>query len=219
MSQQCKTQSDCFEELARVMRMIGGTQVQLYLCIKNLYHGVRISAIPSFDYPSHWSFAIAIVEDKPVFVGDTLWLDGDTLTITNASADTAGTWYLETNEGMCLYPSRVRRCSWKPLAPPKPVLQEGFIPHDGGECPVDGDTIVKVSYVGYGNPFDIEDKAKYASWNEVIGYKVIKPTTVMVELRHEVAQYYALRERSGTHNIADEHDEACRKALEERNMQ
>jgi len=127
MTPQCKTQADCFEELARVMRMTKDTGISWFDCIKG--DGVVCGAwmrtnMPSFTYPERWSFAIAIVEDKPVFVGDILWLDGERVHITGTNTDSAGTFYLETFSGRLLYPTFVQMLSWNPPALKKPETKE-----------------------------------------------------------------------------------------------
>ena len=70
----------------------------------------------------------------------------------------------------------------------KPQIPDGFIPWDGGVCPVkDGE---KFEYCQRGNPMEIIKASCVASYYEgwrhmdkfydIIGYRVVKPATVMI---------------------------------------
>ena len=212
---QCKTQADCFRELARVMDMSKDTKLAWQDCIKlDGSDLVKTSCnfpaftIREFSQPSLWSFAIAIVEDKPVFIGDTLYFMHSCLEAVEYMVHADDNLYT-------MY--RFKDLTWNPSTTKKPVLPEGFIPHNGRECPVEGDTIVDLRYS------DGEGRCGMAcdwQWSGVIGYKIIKPATVMVELSVRYAEFRA--GWSGlTIQMAEEEgsifDRACRKALEERN--
>jgi len=68
----CKTKADLHREYARVLDMCEGTNVSPNICVD--YDGSRSDDPMYFDWePELLKFAIAIVEDKPVFVGDTLY--------------------------------------------------------------------------------------------------------------------------------------------------
>lgn len=70
-----KTRAELFLEAARVSKMIEGKRIELSSCVKldgALCHGI----IPSFvNEPELYEFALAIVEDKPCYVGDVLYSD------------------------------------------------------------------------------------------------------------------------------------------------
>jgi len=73
----CKTKAWLHREYARVLDMCEGTNVYTFNCIKCF--GKIMEHAPIFDsVPEKYDFAIAIVEDKPVFIGDTLYgyIDG-----------------------------------------------------------------------------------------------------------------------------------------------
>jgi len=212
MTPQCKTQADCFRELARVMDMVKPSLVSWRECLThNGFQSMLCNSttIPDFIDSQNWTFAIAIVEDKPVFVGDTLYQIG----YGKVAAD-----------GNNVH--QASQFHWNPPAPKKPPLPESFIPHDGGECPVDGDTMVRVT-IDYSDSSTVLAgcPARTFNWARVKGYKVIKPATVMVELSVEdVAYWNILGEFWGDKIPRDEvystkaiaFYEACRKALEER---
>jgi len=64
--------SDLYREWARVLDMCEGSNVSPYSCVK--YQGGILLANPEFsDYPECYEFAVAILEDKPVFVGDKIY--------------------------------------------------------------------------------------------------------------------------------------------------
>ena len=67
------TRSEVFSELARVSKMIEGTDLQLHHVAK--YRGVPLQHLGGADtwLTDQFTFALAIVEGKPVFTGDTLW--------------------------------------------------------------------------------------------------------------------------------------------------
>ena len=67
-------QNDLYIKYARVIEMCKGTALEStpWLCVK--YDGEVMFRHPAFDVtPKYYEFAIAILEDKPVFVGDTLY--------------------------------------------------------------------------------------------------------------------------------------------------
>ncbi len=68
--------SDLYREWARVLDMCEGTNVRPEDCwsLNNRKYNER----PEFDAdPEYFKFAIAILEDKPVFVGDKLYICSD----------------------------------------------------------------------------------------------------------------------------------------------
>ena len=69
--------SDLYRELARVIDMCEGTGVDPKFCWK--YEGENINGMPYFDSEfEQYEFAVAILEGKPVFVGDKLYhIDGN----------------------------------------------------------------------------------------------------------------------------------------------
>lgn len=69
---QLTRRSDCYREFARVVDMCAGTGVDPVQCVRRL--GAEISAPPSFQNPpGEYEFAIALIEGKPLFSGDTLY--------------------------------------------------------------------------------------------------------------------------------------------------
>ncbi len=72
-----KTKADLYREWARVLDMCEGTEVDPNTCCS--YHGDRGSGSCMFlDDPENYEFAVAILEGKPVFVGDKLYhIDGN----------------------------------------------------------------------------------------------------------------------------------------------
>lgn len=69
---QCTTQAEVFEQFARVSRLIEGTDVLLHLVYE--YSGpVSDSVFGSCTKPENYRFALAILNGKPVFIGDTLY--------------------------------------------------------------------------------------------------------------------------------------------------
>lgn len=68
----CKDEADLHEEYARAIRMCKGTKVNPGGCVK--LSGVQHFCKPDFTAaPNCYSFALAIVEDRPVFEGDVLY--------------------------------------------------------------------------------------------------------------------------------------------------
>ncbi len=66
--------SDLSRRWADVQDMCEGTNVKPYRCVKCKYSNKIFSCQPSFTRDIYsYQFAIAIVEDKPVFVGDMLY--------------------------------------------------------------------------------------------------------------------------------------------------
>lgn len=69
--------SDLYRELARVIDMCEGTGVDPKFCWK--YEGVNINGMPYFDSElEQYEFAVAILEGKPVFVGDKVYANNCT---------------------------------------------------------------------------------------------------------------------------------------------
>jgi len=119
---QCKTQADCFRELARVMDMCDGANVQLNDCIRVEGKTYEIDhTAPFFQYPDMWSFAIAIVEDKPVFIGDTIYnAPGSEMKVLRLHE--AKNALIGAHQGTAAeYIEYIHACSWNPPAPKKPT--------------------------------------------------------------------------------------------------
>jgi hypothetical protein len=72
----CKgtNKDNLYREYVRVLGMCKGTKVVAYNCVK--YRGEVLHRHPSFDGVDYadYSFAVGIVEDKPVFPGDALYV-------------------------------------------------------------------------------------------------------------------------------------------------
>ena len=70
----CTTQSEVFEQLARVAKLIEGTDLELRNVAKyTSTEGFPVEFIDIYGEPSGYTFALALVEGKPVFAGDKLW--------------------------------------------------------------------------------------------------------------------------------------------------
>jgi hypothetical protein len=64
--------SDLHREYARVIDLCEGTSVPTFKCVRSNEGG--ISYDPEFNCePESYTFAVALVENRPVFVGDTLY--------------------------------------------------------------------------------------------------------------------------------------------------
>ncbi len=65
---------DLYVEYERVNRMCEGTKVKPWKCVEfDKLRGLFLSK-PSFDdLPENYKFSVAIIEDTPVFVGDTIY--------------------------------------------------------------------------------------------------------------------------------------------------
>ncbi len=67
-----KTKADLHREWARVLDMCEGTIIYPEECCK--FEGVTFDSTPGFsEKPESYEFAVAILEGKPVFVGDRIW--------------------------------------------------------------------------------------------------------------------------------------------------
>lgn len=66
--------SDLYREWARVLDMCEGTKVNLKSAWKFKSYP-QSDRLPNFEnnHPDHYLFAVEILEDKPVFVGDKVW--------------------------------------------------------------------------------------------------------------------------------------------------
>lgn len=71
---QCATQAEVFEQFARVSRLIEGTELKLKDVFKYDGKEALTDVIAHSLRSEKYSFALALVEGKPVFVGDTLYL-------------------------------------------------------------------------------------------------------------------------------------------------
>jgi len=91
-----RKRSDLFREYARVIDMCEGTEVTAKQCVRihQQGHGDTFMAIsegysPEFtDPPNNYTFAVAILEGKPVFMGDVVYdkLSGRPYTVNPASS-------------------------------------------------------------------------------------------------------------------------------------
>ena len=68
----CKTEADLHDEYAKVIRMCVGTKVDPRDCVK-CTRGTKPVAWSFTATPASYTFALAIVEDRPVFAGDALY--------------------------------------------------------------------------------------------------------------------------------------------------
>ena len=60
--------SDLFREYARILDMVEGTTIKPCHCIKNT-NGQRFQNVPNFlGTPEDYNFAVAIIDNKPVFI-------------------------------------------------------------------------------------------------------------------------------------------------------
>ena len=124
---QCKTEADLHREWARVLDMCEGTKVNQQDCWK--CDGIKRCVEPMLrGIPKSYSFAIAIVENKPVFIGDELYYtpDGEKVTVTGISSVKTPygvhlLYVIRNKCGACSEP--VSSLSWNPPKP-KTVLLE-----------------------------------------------------------------------------------------------
>ena len=76
----CKDKADLHEEYARVIRMCKETIVNPLECVK--YTGFGKYSVWTFEGDIYkYSFALAIVEDRPVFEGDNGWFGVHNVTV------------------------------------------------------------------------------------------------------------------------------------------
>ena len=125
MKAQCTTAAQCHRELARVMEQFGITdslhavKSRFIKCNKS---GASWSEdyMPAFVDPELWSFAIAEVEGRPVFIGNKLWYEWNgTREFHVYGLDLSGTDFVD-HEGVICFK---RFCSWNPPKP-KTVMVE-----------------------------------------------------------------------------------------------
>jgi len=69
--------SDLYREWARVLDMCEGTKVDPLMCWKFSGH-LQLSSPAFVHVPSLYTFAVAILEDKPVFIGDKVYANNCT---------------------------------------------------------------------------------------------------------------------------------------------
>lgn len=108
--------SDLHREYARVLDMVEGTNVKPFECVKHVI-GTTVGKFfgePEFNQiPSDYQFAISIVEDKPVFIGDELyWKSGNNSKYKIKSITDDG-WLVTDDNGIF----HIMGASWNP---PKP---------------------------------------------------------------------------------------------------
>jgi len=93
---------EALELQAKAMRLVEGTELKWFWCIRTARHHDRIYAIcPDWDI-ENYELALAIVEGKPVFDRDSVWYKG-----------ASGTWY-KTTMNISLIGEEIS------LSPPKP---------------------------------------------------------------------------------------------------
>jgi hypothetical protein len=116
MKPQCESTADCLEQLARVMRQFGFTSAEEAARSKYVkrQRSKWISAcFPSFIFPEEWQFAIAEVEDRPVFLGNVLYDEqGRAFLITEHDSDFDFLWgTLGAGGNSCAH---IKNFSWNP---------------------------------------------------------------------------------------------------------
>jgi hypothetical protein len=91
MEPQCTTAAQCHRELARVMEQFGiedSVEAVNSNYIINCGNTFGSRSMPKFFSPEEWQFAIAEVEGKPVFIGDTASApDGQLITLIGVGHD------------------------------------------------------------------------------------------------------------------------------------
>lgn len=140
------TQAEVFEQFARVAKLIEGTDLELVDVFK--FYGEK----PNFEYansdrmlstPERYSFALALVEGKPVFTGDKLWSN-----FSNREVIIGGTTVYKDN----LYLTHMNnageegdtcldKLTWK--QPKKTFLLNGIEYNDLEEIIVNGHTFIR----------------------------------------------------------------------------
>lgn len=99
-----------------------------------------------------------------------------------------------------------------------PEIPEGFIRHDGGGCPVDGETIVDICWpdgaISYGKQAGAFGWTRCRKDNavsgEILAYKVHKPTVMIGDVECPVADV------EGLYFIRSTAIDACWKSSEDR---
>lgn len=87
---QCTTRADLHEQWARVLRMCEEEEITAEGCWK-FYGDIGNDDKPYLDCEiSAYEFAIAIIERKPVFIGDTLYIDSMPVEIQGTCTDISG---------------------------------------------------------------------------------------------------------------------------------
>lgn len=119
MKPQCNSAADCLRELARVMdQFVISDPIKAvrsrYVKTNDLHWNLH--TIPPFMAPETWSFAIAEVEGKPVFIGDELY---------DWKGDVHKVPYLNDGTEMDLR----KGCEWT-WNPPRPKTVTVDLPYD-----------------------------------------------------------------------------------------
>lgn len=126
---------DLYLEYARVIKMCEGTEVKPWECVKgkNGYYFCDFNTHPGFtSNPDGYEFAVAILEDKPVFIGDTVYAkDGDKYT---AKQDSRGAFAQKLNDVLWVHIDKDSGyLTWQPPEPKRTFILNGIeLP-----CPVD----------------------------------------------------------------------------------
>lgn len=115
MKPQCKTTPECLEQLARVMREFGFTSA--FEAIGSGFVKYKFvldpRLMPTFSEPELWSFAIAKLEDKPVFLGDSAYYKGKKVKITGRNEYVDCMLLIESKNGSDGYAHK-GELSWTP---------------------------------------------------------------------------------------------------------
>ena len=111
---QCTTAAQCLKELARVMEQFGiddTSQTVNSKYVRHIHFPAKYNNGSLFCDPYYWSFAVAEVEGKPVFIGDELYPPFCTSPFIAAKVGDDG--YISCGH----YQYEIRKLSWNP---PKP---------------------------------------------------------------------------------------------------
>ncbi len=105
--------SDLYREYARVVDMCEGTNVRPNTCVD--LDGSRTDHFDNFtSNPDDYTFAITIIEGKPLFAGDKLWcISGNQREVTIEKLFN-GTHLVATDGGMFALGNIKRYLSWNP---------------------------------------------------------------------------------------------------------
>jgi hypothetical protein len=122
--------SDLHREFARVLDMCDGMSISPFDCVK--YFGTRGLPLDFVNDPHHYQFALAIVEGKPVFEGDELYVtDAPNRKV---KVKEAAICSVSMTDGSFWAPDQIKqRLSWNP--PKRTFLLNGEelpLPEGGG---------------------------------------------------------------------------------------
>lgn len=137
-----KTKADLYREYARIIDMTDGTGVDFLNCVKNI-SGTAVGKFycdPVFNKnPNEYFFAIAVVEEKPVFVGDKLWHNNGTEYAVQAVEKIGDRIAFKTIQEPWIDGDFAENYSWAPPKPktftlngsdlPAPTKGSGYVMH------------------------------------------------------------------------------------------